>query len=435
MNPSSYLTIFPWEEKPGDLLLFSTKKASKIVLHQETFESIEKGTLSSSDQALLVKLGMIVSSRDEEKKDFLGFFDQINAANPVLHIMVVLNLDCNFACIYCYEGDLKGNLYMSDKTAERLIDFIKEKFTKEKKYLLVDFYGGEPLLSMGLIQAISRDLQAFVANRGASYSFTLVTNGSLFKRQVVEELVPLGLEGVKITIDGPAEIHNKYRPFKLGAGSFDTIIKNIKATCDLVKINIGGNFDQNNYEKFVLLLDYLQETGLTPDKLSIVKFDPIMNRPEGDASRVDYKGGCMSINEPWIPEAEAMLREEILKRGYNTPAMGPTSCMLEVKDEYVVNFDGVLYKCPGFIGKKGFEAGDLQTGVIDYTDSYKLGIWKNEECAQCAYLPLCFGGCRYMALLRDGKIDKLDCKKDYLDTSLEGLIKQDIKFGLRADGR
>jgi len=62
-------------------------------------------------------------------------------------------------------------------------------------------------------------------------------------------------------------------------------------------------------------------------------------------------------------------------------------------------------------------------------------IWKNEECAQCAYLPLCFGGCRYMALLRDGKIDKPDCKKDYLDTSLEGLIKQDIKFGLRADGR
>jgi len=40
-----------------------------------------------------------------------------------------------------------------------------------------------------------------------------------------------------------------------------------------------------------------------------------------------------------------------------------------------------------------------------------------------------------MALLRDGKIDALDCKKDYLDASLEGLIKQDIKFGLRADSR
>jgi len=39
-----------------------------------------------------------------------------------------------------------------------------------------------------------------------------------------------------------------------------------------------------------------------------------MNRPEKDFSPVDYKGGCMSINEPWISEAGKILRQEILKR-------------------------------------------------------------------------------------------------------------------------
>jgi uncharacterized protein len=179
----------------------------------------------------------------------------------------------------------------------------------------------------------------------------------------------------------------------------------------------------------VLLLDYLEEAGLTPDKISGVKFDPVMNRPKGDISPIDYRDGCMSINEPWLLEAERLLRKEILKRGFNTPKLMPMSCMIEITDGYVVNFDGEIYKCPAFIGKKDFAVGNLQTGVIDYSSIYKLGIWKNDDCAECEYLPLCFGGCRYMTFVRDGNIDKLDCQKDYLDGSLETLIKQEIKMG------
>lgn len=139
---SHYLKVFPWEEKPGKVLLFSTKKASKILLDRETFQSLTKGDFSCAAQNLLLKLGMIVPDRDQEKEELLGFFDRINATNPVLHIMVVLNLDCNLACIYCYEGDLKGKLYLTDNTAGLLVDFIRKKLSKEKKYLLVDFYGG-----------------------------------------------------------------------------------------------------------------------------------------------------------------------------------------------------------------------------------------------------------------------------------------------------
>ena len=435
MQLSHYLKVYPCEEKPGHLLLFSTKKASKILLRKETFQSMEKGTLSPSHEALLSKLGMIVHDKEEEKRAIFGLFDDINTKNTGLSIMVVLNLDCNFSCIYCYEGGMKGKLYMSDNTAERLIDFVKEKFPEHKESLLIDFYGGEPLLSTGLIKSISQALKSFTDSRGASYSFTLVTNGSLFKKQVAEELAPLGLESVKITLDGPAEIHNRYRPFKSGAGSFDTIIRNIKETCDLVKIGIGGNFERTNYEKFPLLLDYLAREGLTPDKIGMVKFDPVMKHPEGDLSPPDYRGGCMSINEPWLVGAAAQLREEILKRGYNTLKLIPITCMVEIADSYVVNFDGVIYKCPGFIGKKGYEVGDLRTGVKDYTASYKLGIWKNDDCAGCEYLPLCFGGCRYMTFVRDGNLDKLDCQKAYLDASLETLVKQDIEYRLKADSR
>jgi uncharacterized protein len=433
MLPSYYLKIYPYEERPGHLLLFSTKKASLILLKEETFRKIEKGNLSSSDEARLKKLGMVVDNREEEKRAVLSLFDNLNAKNPGLNVTVVLNLDCNFSCIYCYEGELKGKLYMSPETAESLIEFIKERFTEDKNSLLIDFYGGEPLLSIDLIKSISRELKSFVESKGGTYRFTLITNGSLLKRKVAEELAPLGLERVKITLDGPPEVHNRFRPFKSGAGSFDTIIRNIKETWDLVKISLGGNFESNTYKKFPQLLDYLIKEGLTPEKVAVVKFDPVMKCPEGEISPAVYKGGCMSLDEPWLIEAAALLREEILKRGYHTPKIAPILCVVENRDAYVVNFDGVIYKCPAFIGKENFAVGGLRTGVSDYTTSYKLSIWKNEECAECVYLPLCFGGCRYLTFIQDGSIERVDCKKAFFDASLETLIKQEIRYRMKAD--
>jgi uncharacterized protein len=317
---------------------------------------------------------------------------------------------------------------MSNETAASHIDLIKKKFIGEKKKLLLDFYGGEPLLSLKLIKFISRELKVFTQEKGGSFNFTLVTNGALFKRQVAEELVSLGLERIKITLDGPAEIHNFYRPFKSGAGSFDVLIKNIKDTCDLVKIGIGGNFERHNYKEFVSLLDFLLKEGLTPDKIGGIKFDPVFKRPEGDAP-VDYNSGCMSINEPWLNDASIFLREEILKRGYTTPKIAPIFCMVDNESSFVVNFDGVIYKCPAFIGKEGFSVGDVRNGIGDYTGSYKLGLWKNnEECKECVYLPLCFGGCRYMTFIAKAVVDGLDCRKAHLDATLETFIKQEVKF-------
>jgi uncharacterized protein len=105
--------------------------------------------------------------------------------------------------------------------------------------------------------------------------------------------------------------------------------------------------------------------------------------------------------------------------------------MVDLKDSFVVNHDGNIYKCPGLIGKERFLAGSLTKGIDNYDTSYNMDIWKNEECKNCQYLPFCFGGCRYMKLLRDGNVDGVDCQKSYLDATLESLIKQDIKYRLQ----
>jgi uncharacterized protein len=95
-----------------------------------------------------------------------------------------------------------------------------------------------------------------------------------------------------------------------------------------------------------------------------------------------------------------------------------------------VNYDGEIYKCPGLIGRKEFSAGDISTGIKDYRKSHHIDNWKNDECLECAYLPLCFGGCRYMKLVRDGEMNGVDCRREFFDASLESLVRQDIKYGL-----
>jgi len=429
MYPSFYLKVFA-DNCPDHRLLFSMKTGAIVRVHRFLAESLQNQTVPARHADLLARLGMAVSDPEAEKKEMLGFFDRLNARDPELHFTVVLNLDCNFACSYCYEGSSKGKHYMTTDNADHLLDFIQARFKRGKKRLRIDFYGGEPLLSMDLIRRIASAAGEIAQSRNAECRLNLVTNGSLLKPEIAEDLARHGVKNARITIDGPAETHNQSRPFKSGKNSFDAILSNIKASCGIIKIAIGGNFEKHNYLKFPLLLDHLVNLGLTPEKIGPVKFDPVMKAPAGGLSIPEYHGGCASLNESWIREAEAFLREEILKRGYATQKIRPVTCMVDIQDSWVVHYTGEIYKCPAFIGKPEFAAGDLVAGIHDYSGMYHTQHWQNEHCAQCPYLPLCFGGCRYMAYVRDGRVEATDCRKDYLDACLERLVQQDARYKL-----
>jgi uncharacterized protein len=430
MYLSRYLKIYPYTEEPGYLLFFSTKRGSKVLVHESTLKSIEEGKVAGSDEETLVSLGFLVPDRDKEKKEMRHLIDAANREAAKFSAIVVMNLDCNLACKYCYEGDMKGRHYMSTKTVDLLIDFIMRNAITEGKHVNIDFYGGEPLLSYNLISNISRTLKSSVEKKGLEYTFSLITNGTLLTGERTEELSSLGLRSAKITIDGPRENHNSSRPFKSGKGSFDIIVTNIKEASPFTEIQLGGIYTRENYHTFPAFLDYLIEEGLDQGKISIVKFDPEVN-PKRRTRLTDFRDRSELINEPWIAEASLYLREEILKRGFHTSSIRPSPCMIEIENDIVVHYDGSLYKCPGFIGQEGFEVGDLKRGIRDYSESHNLDLWKREECLDCEYLPLCFGGCRYMKWLRDGAIDGTDCKKQYYDATLETFIKQEIQYGIK----
>lgn len=432
MELSAYCTAFQYKEDKECSLLFSLKRASSIALPASLVADIATGALSEEERAILVDLGFLVADRQAEKEELLRFMEEINALRKRLDLTVVMNLDCNLACVYCFEGTRKGKLFLSSETADGLGSFVEQSI-EGKEEVRITFYGGEPLLSLERIIGISERVKALAEGRGVRYGFSLITNGTLLTPATVERLLPLGLNSAKVTLDGPPPVHDSFRPFLSGKGSFSAILRNIREVCDLTNIQIGGNFTKDNYREFPRLLDLLMEEGLTPDKIRAVKFDPV-SKESSEFALPDFNDGCGSLNEPWLFEASVFLRNEILKRGYRTPRMMPSPCMIELKDSFIVNYDGSLYKCPGLIGREGFCAGHLTGGVKDIAASHCLDNWKNEECLSCVYLPLCFGGCRYLRLVREGSMEGVDCKKPYFDAVLGELVHQDLGLQQEKDG-
>jgi uncharacterized protein len=426
---SKYTKIYPSVEGVDSRILYSTKNAATIIVPSGMIDEIEKGGLSDEEKETLVGLGFLVTGLEQEKREMLGFISELNALNKSMRYIIVLNLDCNLGCKYCFEGVRKGKFYLTDEVEARFIDFVKRSDLSNKENIQVTFYGGEPLLSTERIVSISEKIRSFADSRGIQYSFSLVTNGTLLTPEVVRRLTPLGLKSAKVTLDGPKEVHDAFRPFKSGAGSFDIIVRNIGAVCDSLHIQVGGNHTRGNYRKFPLLLDYLMDRGLTPGMIPVIKFDPVINE-SSEFALPDFHDGCDSTEEPWLVEAAILLREEILKRGYRQPKVVPSPCLMELDDSFVVNYDGTLYKCPGMIGRKECCIGDVANIASDSRASHGLDDWKNEDCLACSYLPLCFGGCKYSKLVRDGNMRGVNCRKKYFDGTLEELVAQDVRYNL-----
>jgi uncharacterized protein len=427
MPLSAYCKIYDLPDDPKQVMLFSTRTTAVVHIHREVLEDLEKDRLDEEEKATLSELGFLVESVDAEKREMLGFIDESNDEDSTFTAVVILNLDCNLACTYCFEGRRKGAFYMSADTADDFLGFLQSGVLIGKDEIHLAFYGGEPLLSMDTIVRISEGVKTIAAPQGMEYGFSLVTNGTLLTPRAVDELKRLGLTAASVTLDGPRRVHDAFRPFKSGNGSFNAIVRNVKEVCSLIDVQLGGNYTKGHYREFPGLLDHLLSSGITPDKISFVKFDPVINE-SNEFAPPDFHDGCMSINEPWLFEASIFLREEILKRGFRTQAIEPVVCFMERPASVVVNYDGALYRCPGLIGRNEFCAGLVKSGMLDCRHSHCLENWKNEECLTCGYLPLCFGGCRYMQLLSTGRMNGVNCRKRFLDATLFAFASQDVKY-------
>lgn len=147
-------------------------------------------------------------------------------------IILELTEACNLRCGYCVYNEHHpefrgfGSKNMSFEVAQKSIDYILKDY-KRKNFSLT-FYGGEPLVNFDVMRKSILYTKEQYPNLKLHISFT--TNLTLLTEEMVDFFGNLDGDSVDImcSLDGPQELHDKYRRYINGKGSFSDAIKSFK---------------------------------------------------------------------------------------------------------------------------------------------------------------------------------------------------------------
>jgi uncharacterized protein len=493
MQPSMFNVRVPLEGR-DEVFLMNTFTDAQLIVSREVAEFLDRlqhdpppSALTDEEREALATLtenGFLVADRETDRQNVRDFFHSVRENQDQLRVTVLTTLQCNFACGYCFQGDHgdynKHAAKMSMETALRVAEWADERLdTLKPESFALTFFGGEPLLNLPVMYFLAERMWASCEARGVRMLVNIITNGLLLTPEVVNRMAPYGLNGVKITLDGDRDMHNRMRPLRGGQGTFDKIIHNIRLVAGKCRISIGGNFDEESVESYPALLDFLREQEFA-DQLTRVAFKPVIRarpsnggdpctppssslagapaprsvprRPDaapaasgskfisltavgGDAKPLNgtcmtSAGGGTSIcdNCNFIDEKMSFLREETMKRGFATVDgvhMGP--CEIHRRHAHTIGPDGSLYACPGFTGDARMSTGHIDGRQQAWQQSAAarfdaLAAWK--QCDDCAFIPVCAGGCTVAAHTELGNLDAPNCHKSSFEAGLITLARQ-----------
>src|SRR5208337_4911196 len=111
---SRYCKIYRLKEDRN--ILYSTKNAATIALKDSVLQDVLRGDVSPDIHTALEELGFIVPDIAQESAAMKDYMKGCDELSNKLSLLVVLNLSCNLACPYCFEGGVKGAHFISEET-------------------------------------------------------------------------------------------------------------------------------------------------------------------------------------------------------------------------------------------------------------------------------------------------------------------------------
>ncbi|HET9596184.1 MAG TPA: 4Fe-4S cluster-binding domain-containing protein [Anaeromyxobacteraceae bacterium] len=142
--------------------------------------------------------------------------------------LVDLHLPCNMACEGC-DGASPHAALLTPSLLESLSAGILARVDEERADALdLALYGGEPLLDVDAVVALSADVRRRCAARGVAYAGHLITNGSLLADVDPERLALAGIGRVQVTLDGVGTVHDRRRRMLDGTSSFGRVVEGLR---------------------------------------------------------------------------------------------------------------------------------------------------------------------------------------------------------------
>lgn len=409
------------------ILLYHTLFTSLILLSEESYVQIFDKHDFSNVQLVneLQKMGFVQEDPGAELKMIRAIREK-DATNKSQLITIFSTNDCNARCFYCFEEGIERNK-MSTTTAEQVVSFIIQNFPDRE--LQIHWFGGEPLLSMDIIELITNKLK----ENGYILTTHITTNGSLISPKKID-FFKKNYEDVsfQITIDDIGENYSRIKRYVDidSQDAFTRVIDNCKLVIrSHLFLAIRINFLPKKYEQaksIYLRLKSLFE-GMDVSLLRIY------------LSPITLSEDCATCTETFLDAStfldlskfhyynqvnafSGLSKKAILMQSFYLKPK-PSSCGATREKQLVITADGKIYKCHRFVRYSGNEyvVGNVWDGInkdsLHYRDFMDVEIHDN-ECKACKALPICQGGCYairhiYGKQLACAKVEKIETLLKY----------------------
>jgi uncharacterized protein len=368
--------------------------------------------------------GVLVANGTDQAVVYENWKQQHVYSPGTIKSKMIVSRRCNMRCRYCLID--KEARDMSSEIAGEIDRFYLGLIREARPRAVSDEAGGaETMLNAGvLIESATRRFY-FCDGSGIPYTLSMVTNGTLLERRTIERLAAVGLNMIRVSIAGPARIHNALRPLKGGGGTYWTIMRNLAAISGLVPIMIECQYDSASpdHEAIPEIFDDFDRYGVAIDK---IRFSPILPTRRANSP---FQSGIGD------PEIYLRLTAEARKRGYSQFDAPPSNrCAADFRYHYVFDTSGEIVPCPALQGGE-LAYGAVQKGVDFLIESQILIRKLPDKCLnECSLLPVCMGGCRQQALTALGDFNGIDCRYESLYLFLESYIREKTEETL-ASGR
>lgn len=314
--------------------------------------------------------------------------------------------DCNLRCRYCFYG-CKAELFpettVHRMSAEVLETLIRSYLRTPQPQHVFGWQGGEPtLMGLEFFRRVTA-LQVQHGLPGAVVANGLQTNATLIDDAFAEHLGRYRFL-LGVSLDGPAELHDRYRVNAAGGGSHDAVRRGIGCLKRHgVEFNILVLVSQTNVRQAKLVYRYLCDQGfLHHQYIPCVEFDRD-GRPEPYSISGDEWGGFLcELYDAWRPadtrrvsirHLDALL--DLILTGRRTVCTLGSQCCQYL----VVEHDGSLYPCDFFVDPR-WRLGNVRDTAWETALAaplyHEFGAQKTQwdaACTACPWREWCMGDC------------------------------------------
>ena len=333
---------------------------------------------------------------------------------------------CNLDCAYCFYLDKEA--LFDRKATRRMAPDVLEAYIRQTiaatpadHPVAFTWQGGEPtLLGLDFYRQAVALQQRYGAGRVIENSFQ--TNGTLIDAEWAAFLAQNRFL-VGLSLDGPADIHDRYRRYANGNPSH----AKVEAAWHLlraagVEVNVLACVDAHSSRHPLEIYRYLRGLGV-----EFIQFTPVVERKAGAAD----KARGFDLNGPGL-DADAVLADfSVSPEGWGRflAAVFEEWRRNDIGRAFVMNFewtlaahmgepgvvchhqktcgraliaehDGSVYTCDHFAYPE-YRLGDLTrdglAAMVDSTAAAQFGAAKHEtlpaQCLRCPHLEGCWGGC------------------------------------------